>query len=101
MKYSFWNPGILLWPGSAAASAVGQRQAQSQILSTAPESMMHLPKTLCSICNISHATCLGLDKDSGVTGIESYHKQIIQEFVFYVRKDVNFILKTIQHIETF
>ena len=43
---------------------------------------------------------LGLDKD-GVTGIESYHKQNYSELVFYVRKDVNFILKTIQHIETF
>lgn len=44
---------------------------------------------------------LGLDKDSGVTGIESYHKQNYSELFFYVRKDVNFILKTIQHIETF
>lgn len=66
----------------AAASAVGQRQAQSPNSQYCTESMMHLPKTLCSICNISHATVLGLDKDSGVTGIESYHKQNYSGIVF-------------------
>ena len=39
--------------------------------------------------------------DSGVIGIESYHKQNYSELFFCVRKDVKFILKAIQNIETF
>lgn len=78
----------MLWPGSAAASAVGQRQAQSPNPQYCTESMMHLHKHSVAICNIGVPLVLGFSQKIKLELLELkvITSRIIQNCFFMLEK---------------